>query len=882
MVFPFLFFALSPHFWLPLSETSSSPSLRANPLPTTLTTAFYISFPKITHTTSKTPDQSLSATPSIESSPKSSPTPSPQPPSIFILHSSRKGFVPGRSGHDHIKDITKQFYSSLGRNEQLFILFLDTKKAFDSIDHDFIFLALEKLGFPPWFVLAVGGLMKHGMVFPAIARSTNPSVGIPINRGVKQGCPLSPLLFALCYDFLLRKQATEGHAGLFAFADDLAITNPLRDGITRALTTICRFARFSGLGLNIHKTVILSALPPTRVDRAYFKLTGFHKVKLVNRAIYLGVLIGNNITTLDIFREAKIKFEKRVNLFSRYLHRVSLHKRILIFNIYLLPILYYLAQFYIIPYREVILPIKTITRKAILASNGNSMSYCHLVAPRKEGGPYAPLRDLWSTNMALLGQDFEYCDSHRRKTPNMKEFAHVTDPDHDTLLIEDHQNYAAFVYLEDHNSRSPSGRIITNYFTGNSKKTRSILYRELCTSGYWQDRVSCESSFPTSTHNKLRRLASHLCIIPTEPHTIINRLREKISTIAGPAKWNHHIRLIYNALPTERRRLNANMEVPSRLIDLTVHPLPSQHPCYFCGSGDDSTAHIYFECPVIIDSFNNAAKLCKSSLKFSVSNILLINNNITETLDVALITTFNWSIWHLRKHLFIPMSTSLLPNDKSVDRITDFTLSALPITGKGNKKDNSIDYSKIVRIAKELPDYAIYGFTDGSAINDPRTAGAGIFITGNIPNVNNPIDIHISVGLGPGDNNFGEMVALLLCLTIFSGIREDVPLIIFSDSLTCICYLTSNWKSPTLPHVSWGTRKVFRSNTSPNFRLYWIRGHSNIPGNDTADGSAKKGAHISASNSNSFYFSCETNNSPTCITSLLGNSSKWRKLIFDH
>ena len=102
--------------------------------------------------------------------------------------------------------------------------------------------------------------MKQVMVFPAIARSTNPSVGIPINRGVKQGCPLSPLLFALCYDFLLRKLATEGHSGLFAFADDLAITNPLRDGITRALTTICRFARFSGLGLNIHKTVILSAL----------------------------------------------------------------------------------------------------------------------------------------------------------------------------------------------------------------------------------------------------------------------------------------------------------------------------------------------------------------------------------------------------------------------------------------------------------------------------------------------------------------------------------------------------------------------------------------------------------------------------------------------
>ena len=47
--------------------------------------------------------------------------------------------------------------------------------------------------------------------------------GFRLESGVRQGCPLSPLLFAVCVDILLRMIAQRlGDATVRAFADDIA------------------------------------------------------------------------------------------------------------------------------------------------------------------------------------------------------------------------------------------------------------------------------------------------------------------------------------------------------------------------------------------------------------------------------------------------------------------------------------------------------------------------------------------------------------------------------------------------------------------------------------------------------------------------------------
>ncbi len=147
------------------------------------------------------------------------------PAAQHIIHPSQKGFVVGRVGAENVESLSESFYLHLQRKHQLHILQIDTRKAFDSIHHAYILLILSTVGFPSWLIQIVAALLSDVFVLPVVASHT--SVLIPIHRGVKQGCPLSPLLFVLAYDPLLWSlhaiASHEHDPSTFAFADDLEL-----------------------------------------------------------------------------------------------------------------------------------------------------------------------------------------------------------------------------------------------------------------------------------------------------------------------------------------------------------------------------------------------------------------------------------------------------------------------------------------------------------------------------------------------------------------------------------------------------------------------------------------------------------------------------------
>ena len=116
--------------------------------------------------------------------------------------------IPARDIRTNIDSITSAYYASLSRRQQHYILFTDFSKAFDSVRHDWILSLLEHIGMPPWVTTAIAALLTELATAPAMA----PHILIHILRGVKQGCPLSPLLFILAIDPTLRALTPEPFA----------------------------------------------------------------------------------------------------------------------------------------------------------------------------------------------------------------------------------------------------------------------------------------------------------------------------------------------------------------------------------------------------------------------------------------------------------------------------------------------------------------------------------------------------------------------------------------------------------------------------------------------------------------------------------------------
>ena len=84
-------------------------------------------------------------------------------------------------------------------NETSILVTLDQEKSFDRVDHDFPMRTLAKLGFGLAFCQWIALFYN---VFSRIICNSKLTDPIFLGRGVRQGCPLSPLLYVLVSEVL--------------------------------------------------------------------------------------------------------------------------------------------------------------------------------------------------------------------------------------------------------------------------------------------------------------------------------------------------------------------------------------------------------------------------------------------------------------------------------------------------------------------------------------------------------------------------------------------------------------------------------------------------------------------------------------------------------
>jgi hypothetical protein len=117
------------------------------------------------------------------------------------ISSSQCCSVPGKSILEAVsvlRDVTA--HAELTRTP-LCILSLDFRSAFDCISHQYLFKFLTGYAISEWFIDRVRSMYKNAT---ALLQINGALVGqIPIQSAIRQGCPLSTTLYALCVHPLL-------------------------------------------------------------------------------------------------------------------------------------------------------------------------------------------------------------------------------------------------------------------------------------------------------------------------------------------------------------------------------------------------------------------------------------------------------------------------------------------------------------------------------------------------------------------------------------------------------------------------------------------------------------------------------------------------------
>uniref|UniRef100_A0A8C5H2E5 Reverse transcriptase domain-containing protein n=1 Tax=Gouania willdenowi TaxID=441366 RepID=A0A8C5H2E5_GOUWI len=266
-----------------------------------------------------------------------------------LISEEQTGFIKGRQLFFNVRTLFNIIYSSKSAAIPEVVISLDAEKAFDCVEWPYLFATLEKFGFGKTFISWIRLLYTNPQ---ASVRTNNIcSDYFKLFRGTRQGCPLSPLLFALVIEPLsvmlrtstLYQGVTRENKEfkLSLFADDLLlyVSDPIKN-IPYIQTILQTFGSFSGYTINILKSVSYPINDPALELRQMdipFKInsSGFK---------YLGINITRTISSLFLANFSPLITQLKLDLERWNSLPLSLIGRINTIKMNVLPRLLFLFQ----------------------------------------------------------------------------------------------------------------------------------------------------------------------------------------------------------------------------------------------------------------------------------------------------------------------------------------------------------------------------------------------------------------------------------------------------------------------------------------------------------------------------------------------------------
>ncbi|KAF1325866.1 Rxlr effector protein, partial [Globisporangium splendens] len=320
---------------------------------------------------------------------------------LWIIGEAQQGFVRDRLMENAIlimqAALDKAYHNSAeGLDDAPGIVMLDFMKAYDTLDRDFLYLVLRKFGFGRQFVDLVHRM--HSDTTAQYLVNGEVSREWEVKSGIRQGCPLAPLLFIVAAEILalavqqdphlegirVTRSGAEPHL-ISTFVDDSAVFLKQGKHLPRLMQLLSEFGQQSGLHVQPTKSSYICLSTAVVQEQR----CGIPILKHGETVRYLGIQIGTGNITQANWEDRLQKLRTRLIIAAKVSNSVV--GRVLILNSVLLPSILFTVG-YIKPPAKVVDQLVNLQRqflwKSTLGTDGtrHKVSPSLLYLPVKEGG----------------------------------------------------------------------------------------------------------------------------------------------------------------------------------------------------------------------------------------------------------------------------------------------------------------------------------------------------------------------------------------------------------------------------------------------------------------------------------------------------------------
>lgn len=229
------------------------------------------------------------------------------------------------------------------KKKRVFLISLDFEKAFDRVEHSFLFDILQNFGFgenfKKWISILYKGATTRIKCNGFLTKNVN------ITRSIRQGCPLSALLYSLVAEplgLMIKQDEDIKGIGLdgqetkiFQYADDTTLLMKDIESVKKAMQIVQKYCRGSGAKINESKTEYMRLGEVGNLAELFtFKETKEIKI--------LGVLMGRDEKKEDdtMWEEVLGGIEKRLKFWKN--RTLTLKGKVLVLNVLMVSKLWYI------------------------------------------------------------------------------------------------------------------------------------------------------------------------------------------------------------------------------------------------------------------------------------------------------------------------------------------------------------------------------------------------------------------------------------------------------------------------------------------------------------------------------------------------------------